>query len=178
MKKNTQRYLAALLLLLTAVSAQAEKHRLRVISTIGSHGDVSFYTDDANLLMITDGRPEYESGWDGTAYGISLEAGDSVIVVGSVGTGWKYTYMEIDGQKIHQKGDENYHVHGGELGSFLFFMPDHDVDIYLYGEYDPDYPKLPGNPSPGGWNASTGELIVSGFQTYGSLRLRDRTDPE
>ena len=164
--RTIQRYLAVLLLILTATTAQAQKHRLRVISTVGSHAYVSFYPDNSNLLMVLESNSKYEYGWDGTAYGISMEAGDSIIVVASVGTGWKYTYMEIDGKKIHQKGDENYRIDGYELGSFLFFMPDHDVDIYIYAEYDPEVPELPGSPNGSTWNASTGELFISGFLPY------------
>lgn len=161
MKKNIQRYLAVLLLLLSAVSAQAEK--LTIVSTVGSHIDlISVYGHNELGSWNTSSRIHTGYNEEAKGYDYDVAAGDSVMIsvpFTNEWTGWKYTYMECEGKKIHENGDT--------YQDLVFIMPDHDVTIYLYAEYDPDYPDLPGNPSPGGWNAATGELTVSGFQTYG-----------
>ena len=159
--KTIQRYLAVLLLLLSAVSAQAEK--LTIVSTVGSHIDlISVYGHNELGSWNTSSRIHTDYNEEAKGYDYDVAAGDSVMIsvpFTNEWTGWKYTYMECEGKKIHENGDT--------YQDLVFIMPDHDVTIYLYAEYDPDYPDLPGNPSPGGWNAATGELTVSGFQTYG-----------
>ncbi|MBR1667822.1 MAG: carboxypeptidase regulatory-like domain-containing protein, partial [Bacteroidaceae bacterium] len=159
--RTIQRYLAVLLLLLSAVSAQAEK--LTIVSTVGSHIDlISVYGHNELGSWNTSSRIHTDYNEEAKGYDYDVAAGDSVMIsvpFTNEWTGWKYTYMECEGKKIHENGDT--------YQDLVFIMPDHDVTIYLYAEYDPDYPDLPGNPSPGGWNAATGELTVSGFQTYG-----------
>lgn len=162
--RTISKYIAVLLLMLTAMTAQAQKHKLTLVSTAGNNINFSFTKDEANLLSITDSRVY----WDDKGLCYDMETGDSIIVCANMSSysGWRYTYMEIDGKIIHQKGDENYRIYGDELGSFLFFMPDHDVTIYVHATFDPDVPNLPGNPMPYSWNATTGELFISGFLPF------------
>jgi hypothetical protein len=149
--------------MLTATMAQAQKHRLTLVSTIGNNISLSFIEDKASMMIITDSRVY----WDDKGFCYDMEAGDSIIVDAYMSVGWKYAYLECEGKKIHQYGDENYR------GSFApnwvmykFIMPDHDATIYVHATFDPDVPNLPNNPNGNRWNASTGELFISGFLPY------------
>ncbi|MBQ3925863.1 MAG: carboxypeptidase regulatory-like domain-containing protein, partial [Bacteroidaceae bacterium] len=157
--RTISKYIAVLLLMLTASAAYAQKHRLTVISTVGWNVDIDFYSDGGNILVIPGGE-------DGEGDYVNLEKGESIILTARAMDGWKYDYMECDGKKIHQSGDPNYR-YGDQIiktiGSTQFIMPDHDVTIYVYATLDPDAPDLPGNPNPNRWNATTGELFISGF---------------
>ena len=147
-----------LLLLLTAVSVQAGK--LTIVPTVGNHIDLISVYGHNELGSWNTFRSHTEYNKESKGYDYDVAAGDSVMIdvpFTNKGTGWKYTYMECEGKKIHENSDS--------YQALIFIMPDHDVTIYIYAEYDPDAPDLPGNPSPGGWNAATGELIVSGFQS-------------
>lgn len=156
------KYVAVLLLMLTATTIQAQKHKLSVVSTIGNNCDVDFMEDSGSLLIITDARVYRE----GAATCYDMEAGDSIIFSVYLGDGWKYDYMEYEGKKIHQLGDPNYR-HGYNPitrgAAIKFIMPDHDATIYVYATLDPDVPDLPGTPNSNSWNAATGELFISGF---------------
>ena len=161
--KTIQRYLAVLLLLLSAVSVQAQKHKLTVVSTVGSGLSIrltNHYSDGSWALE----KEQYNNTID---YSVSCElaAGDSVKILVTGGYGWAYTHMECEGKKIHE---------GGLIGISsdhwpVFIMPDHDATIYAYAEFDPEDPKdesgleNPKSPGTNSWNAATGELFVNYF---------------
>ena len=143
--RTISKYIAVLLLMLTAMTTQAQKHKLTAISTVGRSLSINLYnhSGDGSWNFIT-----YET--NNTAdYSVSCElaAGDSVKidVSGISSMGWIYSHMECEGKKIHE----------GEMGSSndwpVFIMPDHDVTINVYAEFDPETPD-------GGWNSGCSAL--------------------
>ena len=162
--RTIQRYLAVLLLLLVAVSAQAQKHKLTVVSTVGGGLSINLYSHYENTSgwNYASGRVAYS---DYGSASCELAAGDSVKILVSGGHGWAYTHMECEGKNIHE---------GGLIGISsdhwpVFIMPDHDVTINVYAEFDPEDPKdesgleNPKSPGTNSWNAATGELFVNYF---------------
>ena len=170
--KTIQKYLAALLLMLTAVSAQA--YKLTVVSTAGRGLSINIYHHHS------DGSWDYYNNLiNNTAdYSVSCElaAGDSVKIeiTGIADCGWVYTHMEYEGKKMFE---------GRELMVSsddwpVFIMPNHDVTIYACAEFDPEAPEggweygdgqmqNPESPGTNSWNATTGELFVNYFQKVG-----------
>ncbi len=171
--RTISKYIAVLLLMLTAMTTQAQKHKLTAISTVGRSLSINLYnhSGDGSWNFIT-----YET--NNTAdYSVSCElaAGDSVKidVSGISSMGWIYSHMECEGKKIHEE----------EMGSSndwpVFIMPDHDVTINVYAEFDPETPdggwnsglgqlENPKSPNTNSWNAATGELFINSFAKAGN----------
>ena len=163
--KKIQKYLAALLLMLTAVSAQA--YKLTVVSTAGRSLSIYVYNHHS------DGSWDlYNNLINNTAdnnVSCELAAGDSVKieVIGIANSGWVYTHMECEGKKMFE-GREVMHISDNWP---VFIMPDHDATISVYAEFDPENPspgyndmlENPKSPNTNSWNATTGEFFVNYF---------------
>ena len=172
--KKIQSYFVMLLLMLAAVSAQAQKHRLTVVSTVGRSLSINIYNHHS------DGSWDfYNNLTNNTAdYSVSCElaAGDSVKieVMGMANLGWVYTHMEFEGKKMF----EGREVMVSSDVWPVFTMPSHDVTINACAEFDPEVPEggweygdgqmqNPESPGTNSWNATTGELFVNYFQKAG-----------
>ena len=177
--KTIARYITTMLLVLLGtltVTAQndpflpgdpghaAPHHKLKIVSTEAfniiievyaygpngnlMYGDLNITHSDANISM-------------------TLAEGDSIKIWNSTYTwsGWEYTYMEMDGKKIH----ENQHLESYTSDDMpTIVMPDHDAIIYVHATLDPSTPgwEQADNPYSGMWNAETGELFVNNFVPY------------
>ena len=172
--RTISKYIAVLLLMLTTTTAQAQTqtHKLTLVSTIGQSMTISIYkhSSTGNWNWLDNVYNEWaEASCD-------LAVGDSVVLeaIAYSYSGWKYTYMEYEGKKIHE----------GEMGSSdewpRFIMPDHDVTIYVHGEFDPETPgdagqdlPNPKNPNSNSWNPATGEVFMNdASQSLDDLRKR------
>ena len=168
--KTIQRYLAVLLLLLSEVSAQAQKHKLTVVSTVGSGLSIRIYSHtDGNWNFFANNYTAVENTVSG-----ELAAGDSVKIDITGLNGWAYTYMESEGKKIFEGREV---MHSSDTWP-VFIMPDHDATINAYAEFDPEVPEggweygvegleNPDSPGTNSWNATTGELFINYFQKAG-----------
>ena len=160
--KTIQRYLAALLLMLTAVSAQA--YKLTVVSTVGRGLSIRIYShhDDGSWDLYNNNYNAIDNSVSG-----ELAAGDSVKIEITGLNGWAYTHMECEGKKIFE-GREVMHSSNDWP---VFIMPDHDATINAYAEFDPENPdpgyndrlENPKSPNTNSWNAATGEFFVNYF---------------
>ena len=170
--KKIQSYFVMLLLMLTAVSAQA--YKLTVVSTVGRSLSINIYNHHS------DGSWDfYNNLTNNTAdYSVSCElaAGDSVKieVMGLANLGWVYTHMECEGKKMF----EGREVMVSSDVWPVFTMSSHDVTINACAEFDPEVPEggweygdgqmqNPESPGTNSWNATTGELFVNYFQKAG-----------
>ena len=148
--------------MLTAVSAQAQTHKLTVVSTVGSGLSINLYSHYENTSgwNYASGKVAYNE-YDSAS--CELATGDSVLinVMAVSRCGWVYTHMEYEGKKIYEED-------GSSFGC-VFIMPDHDATIYAYAEFDPEDPKdesgleNPKSPGTNSWNTATGELFVNYF---------------
>ena len=170
--KKIQSYFVMLLLMLTAVSAQA--YKLTVVSTVGRSLSINIYNHYSD-----GGWDFYNNQTNNTAdYSVSCElaAGDSVKieVMGLANLGWVYTHMECEGKKMF----EGREVMVSSDVWPVFTMPSHDVTINACAEFDPEVPEggweygdgqmqNPESPGTNSWNATTGELFVNYFQKAG-----------
>ncbi len=170
--KKIQSYFVMLLLMLTAVSAQA--YKLTVVSTVGRSLSINIYNHHS------DGSWDfYNNLTNNTAdYSVSCElaAADSVKIeiMGLANLGWVYTHMECEGKKMF----EGREVMVSSDVWPVFTMPSHDVTINACAEFDPEVPEggweygdgqmqNPDSPGTNSWNATTGELFVNYFQKAG-----------
>ena len=169
--RTIHKYFAFLLLLLTAATAQGQTtHKLTVISTVGQELYPNIYShDERNRWSIS--TTSIIGTWDEEANGTSCELteGDSVKIVVQENTtnGWKYSYMEYEGKKLQEDPSGMW----GGSKVITFIIPDHDATIYMYAEFDPDIPSLPGLPNGCSWNSATGELFISGFRSIENADL-------
>lgn len=172
--KKIQSYFVMLLLMLAAVSAQAQAYKLTVVSTVGRSLSINIYNHHS------DGSWDfYNNLTNNTAdYSVSCElaAGDSVKIeiMGLANLGWVYTHMECEGKKMF----EGREVMVSSDVWPVFTMPSHDVTINACAEFDPEVPEggweygdgqmqNPESPGTNSWNATTGELFVNYFQKAG-----------
>jgi len=133
--KTIQRYLAALLLMLAAVSAQAQTHKLTVVSTVGSGLSIHLYSHYENT-----------SGWNYASGRVAYS---------------DYGHMEYEGKKIYEEDGSSFGCvfimpdHDATIYAYAEFDPEDPKD-----ESGLENPKSPGTNS---WNAATGELFVNYF---------------
>lgn len=176
--KNLARYITTMLLVLTgAITATAQNdpflpgdpghaaphHKLKIVSTEAKNIIIEVYTHSANGyfdMMYDDVNISHSD----ANISMTLAEGDSIKIWNSTysWSGWEYTYMEMDGKKIH----ENQHLASyGDNEMPTFVMPNHDATIYVYATFDPSTPGVEqaDNPYCGMWNAETGELFVNNF---------------
>ena len=178
--KNIARYITVTLLVLTGIiTATAQDiflpddpgrstphHKLKIVSTEANNIIIEVYTHSANGyfdMMYDDVNISHSD----ANISMTLAEGDSIKIWNSTysWSGWEYTYMEMDGKKIH----ENQHLASyGDNEMPTFVMPNHDATIYVYATFDPSTPGVEqaDNPYCGMWNAETGELFVNNFVPY------------
>ena len=179
--KNLTRYITTMLLVLAGaltVTAQndtflpgdpghaAPHHKLKIVSTEAFNIIIEVYTHSPNgsFDMMYDDISITHSDAN---ISMTLAKGDSIKIWNSTYTwsGWEYTYMEMDGKKIH----ENQHLESyGADDMPTIVMPDHDATIYVHAKLDPSTPgwEQADNPYSGMWNAETGEVFVNNFIPY------------
>ena len=178
--KNIARYITVTLLVLTGIitaTAQdnflpgdpghaAPHHKLKIVSTEAFNIIIEVFTHspNGNFSMMYD---DINITHSDANISMTLAEGDSIKIWNSTysWSGWEYTYMEMDGKKIH----ENQHLASyGDNEMPTFVMPNHDATIYVYATFDPSTPGVEqaDNPYCGMWNAETGELFVNNFVPY------------
>ena len=178
--KNIARYITVTLLVLTGITTATAQdiflpddpgrstphHKLKIVSTEAYNIIIEVYTHSANgnFDMMYDNVNISHSDAN---ISMTLAEGDSIKIWNSTysWSGWQYTYMEMDGKKIH----ENQHLASyGDNEMPTFVMPNHDATIYVYATFDPSTPGVEqaDNPYCGMWNAETGELFVNNFVPY------------
>lgn len=179
--KNLARYITTMLLVLAgALTATAQNdpflpgdpghaaphHKLKIVSTEAFNiiTEVYVHSPNGNFSMMY-----YDINITHSDANISmtLAEGDSIKIWNSTYTwsGWEYTYMEMDGKKIH----ENQQLTSYSASDMpTIVMPDHDATIYVHATFDPSTPgwEQADNPYSGMWNAETGELFVNNFVPY------------
>jgi len=179
--KNIARYITVTLLVLTGITTATaqdiflpddpghptQNHKLKIVSTEAHNIIIEVYNHNNNGTWFTTWSA-YDN-WTQSDANISLTLaeGDSIKIWNSTysWSGWEYTYMEMDGKKIH----ENQHLASyGDNEMPTFVMPNHDATIYVYATFDPSTPGVEqaDNPYCGMWNAETGELFVNNFVPY------------
>lgn len=177
--KTIARYITTMLLVLTGtltVTAQNDPflpddpgrakphHKLKIVSTEAFNIIIEVYTHTPNGNMIEGDINITHSDANIT---MTLAEGDSIKIWNRTYTwsGWEYTYMEMDGKKIH----ENQHLESYSVSDMpTIVMPNHDATIYVHAKLDPSTPgwEQADNPYSGMWNAETGELFVNNFVPY------------
>ncbi len=162
--RTIQRSLVALLLLI-AVTAQAQNHKLTLKSAVGPVLSITILMHD-EYGYFDDFHEAYSLYAEGVPNTFDVAPGDSVKIhiTRYEQSGWKYTYTEMDGVKVHE-AKKDYSADLTPTDIFMLTMPDHDVTLTFYGEFDPDDPQWGLLPSPGGnsWNDATGELFINYF---------------
>ena len=177
--KTIARYIATLLMAfvcINTVNAQRNTvlpgdpgtvkphHKLDIISKEAFNIIIEVYTHDS-MGNLMDG--DINITHSDANISMTLAEGDSIKIWNRTYTwsGWEYTYMEMDGKKIH----ENQHLESYGVSDMpTIVMPDHDVTIYVYATLDPSTPgwEQADNPYSGMWNAETGEVFVNNFVPY------------
>ena len=179
--KNLARYITTMLLVLTgAITATAQNdpflpgdpghaaphHKLKIVSTEAFNiiTEVYVHSPNGNFSMM---YYDINITHNDANISMTLAKGDSIKIWNSTYTwsGWEYTYMEMDGKKIH----ENQHLESYTASDMpTIVMPDHDVTIYVYATLDPSTPgwEQADNPYSGMWNAEAGEVFVNNFVPY------------
>ena len=180
--KNLARYIASILLVLmgiTTATAQrntllpddpghaAPHHKLKIVSTEAFNIRIEVYTHNDNGTWFTTWSAYDNYTQSDANISMTLAEGDSIKIWNSTysWSGWQYTYMEMDGKKIH----ENQHLTSysdSEMPTFV--MSKSDATIYVHATFDPSIPGVEqaDNPYSGMWNAETGEVFVNNFVPY------------
>ena len=144
----------------------APHHKLKIVSTEAFNIITEVYVHSPNgnfSMMYYDVNISHSD----ANISMTLAEGDSIKIWNSTYTwgGWEYTYMEMDGKKIH----ENQHLTSYSASDMpTIVMPDHDATIYVHATFDPSTPgwEQADNPYSGMWNAETGEVFVNNFVPY------------
>lgn len=179
--KNFARYITTIMIVLIGIitaSAQrdtflpddpghaAPHHKLKIVSTEAFNIIIELFTHspNGNFDMMYD---DINISHSDANISMTLAEGDSIKIWNETYTwsGWEYTYMEMDGKKIH----ENQHLTSySDSDMPTIVMPDHDVTIYVHATFDPSIPgrEQADNPYSGMWNAETGEVFVNNFVPY------------
>ena len=179
--KNMARYITMILLVLTSIiTATAQDirlpddpghpvshHQLKIVSTEAFNIIIGVYNHNDNGSWFTTWSAYTNITQRDANISLTLDEGDSIKIWNSTYTwsGWQYTYMTMDGKKIH----ENQHLESySDSDMPTIIMPDHDATIEVYATFDPSTPGVEqaDNPYCGMWNAETGELFVNNFVPY------------
>ena len=81
-----------------------------------------------------------------------FEAGVHVYSNAKAYKGYRFLYWKENGAEVSQQAYLDY------------IMPDHDVELTAYFQYDPSHPE---NPLTNSWNEDTGVLIIDDFEPNG-----------
>lgn len=176
--KNIAKYITTALLVLAAtVTATAQNiwlpddpghpvahHKLKIVSTEAFNIRIDVYTHNDNGSWFTTWSAYDNYTQSDANISMTLAEGDSIKIWNSTfsWSGWEYTYMTMDGKKIH----ENQHLNSYSVYDMpAIVMPNHDAVIEVYATFDPSTPGIEqaDNPFSGMWNAETGEVFINNF---------------